>query len=108
MVGYCSEQKLLDRTAVKRFEKELAAYKSARDQGIQPDGTTNAKIRFAVEQSEKHGMAYGEDFHVIPNEKRTGFDAVSKKQVAEVTSMVDSSADFQVLKETAKAARSNP
>ena len=43
----------------KKWEGELKAYRDARAQGIQPDGTSMSKIRKAVEISEKTGVAYG-------------------------------------------------
>ena len=43
----------------KKWNAELNAYKSARAQGIQPSGTTMAKVQEAVEISNKTGKAYG-------------------------------------------------
>lgn len=43
----------------KKWNKELDLYRSARAQGIQPDGTSTAKVRKALEISEKTGVAYG-------------------------------------------------
>lgn len=43
----------------KKWEKELALYRSARKQGIQPDGTSTAKIQKALDISDKTGKAYG-------------------------------------------------
>lgn len=43
----------------KSWNKELDAYKSARAQGIQPDGTSMEKIQKAVDISNKTGYAYG-------------------------------------------------
>ena len=42
----------------KKFNAELDAYKEARDQGIQPAGTTMKKIQEAVKASETLGRAY--------------------------------------------------
>lgn len=42
----------------KKFNKELDAYKDARKQGIQPGGTTMAKIEAAYKASEALGKAY--------------------------------------------------
>ena len=42
----------------KKWDAELNAYKNARSQGIQPAGTTMAKVRQAVEISEKTGKAF--------------------------------------------------
>lgn len=52
----------LDGTAQKRWDKELAAYRAARRQGIQPDGTTMTKVEDAVRRSDEAGAAYGRDF----------------------------------------------
>lgn len=57
-----SPSKGLDGTAQKRWDKELAAYRAARRQGIQPDGTTRAKVTEAVRLSDEAGAAYGRDF----------------------------------------------
>jgi len=43
----------------KKWDKELALYRSARSQGIQPDGTSTAKIRKAIDASNQTGIAYG-------------------------------------------------
>ena len=45
--------------SAKKWDKELALYRSAREQGIQPDGTSTTKIRKAIDVSEKTGVAYG-------------------------------------------------
>jgi hypothetical protein len=45
----------------KSWDGELAAYRDARSQGIQPDGTTMPKIRAALEASDASGVAYGAD-----------------------------------------------
>ena len=42
----------------KKFEAELQAYRDARKQGIQPTGTSMAKIQAAVELSNKAGKAF--------------------------------------------------
>ena len=42
----------------KKWDKELHAYADARRQGIQPAGTSMAKIRDAVEKSNKAGKAF--------------------------------------------------
>lgn len=43
----------------KKWDAELQAYRDARAQGIQPSGTSMAKIRQAVEISNKTGVAFG-------------------------------------------------
>lgn len=52
----------LDGSAQKRWDRELDAYRAARREGIQPDGTTMAKIEEARRASDSHGAAYGRDF----------------------------------------------
>ena len=42
----------------KAFNRELEAYKEAREQGIQPSGTSMKKIEEAVKASETLGRAY--------------------------------------------------
>lgn len=42
----------------KKWNSELAAYKSAREQGIQPAGTSMKKVQEAIEASEKLGRPY--------------------------------------------------
>lgn len=43
----------------KKWDKELNLYESARKQGIQPEGTSTAKIQQALDISDKTGKAYG-------------------------------------------------
>ena len=43
----------------KKWDSELALYRTAREQGIQPDGTSTAKVRKALDISDKTGVAYG-------------------------------------------------
>lgn len=45
----------------KAFNKELDAYKEARAQGIQPNGTSMKKIQEAVEASQTLGRPYKAD-----------------------------------------------
>lgn len=53
-----------DASAQKRWDNELQAYRDARAQGIQPDGTTMPKIQAALDASDRAGAAYGRDFAV--------------------------------------------
>lgn len=53
-----------DATAQKRWDNELAAYRAARAEGVEPTGTTMPKIRAALEASDKAGAAFGRDFAV--------------------------------------------
>lgn len=57
-----SPSKGLDGTKQKRWDSELHEYREARRQGIQPDGTTKAKVEQAVKASDQAGAAYGRDF----------------------------------------------
>ena len=57
-----SPSKGLDGTAQKKWDKELADYRAARRQGIQPDGTKARHIEEAVRLSDQAGAAYGRDF----------------------------------------------
>lgn len=43
----------------KKWNNELSLYRQARAQGIQPDGTSTAKVRAAIDISNKTGVAYG-------------------------------------------------
>lgn len=43
----------------KKWDNELKLYRDARAQGIQPEGTSTAKIRKALDVSDKTGHAYG-------------------------------------------------
>ena len=43
----------------KRWNNELNLYREARAQGIQPDGTSTAKVQKAIDISNKTGVAYG-------------------------------------------------
>ena len=42
----------------KKWDGELTAYRKAREQGIQPAGTTLKKVQEAVDKSNKAGKAY--------------------------------------------------
>jgi hypothetical protein len=42
-----------------KWDAELKAYRSAREQGIQPAGTSMKQVQKAVEISNKTGKAYG-------------------------------------------------
>ena len=53
----------LDGSAQKRWDAELDRYHEARRQGIQPDGTTMARIVDAERRSDEAGAAYGRDFN---------------------------------------------
>lgn len=57
-IGWARSAVGLDASAEKAKVRELAEYKAARDQGIQPAGTRTPQTRFAVEQSQKLGRAW--------------------------------------------------
>lgn len=102
MVGFARSAYGADKTRDKLHERELTLYRELRAQGIQPDGTGMAKLKFAERMSAETGMAYGRDFQVAPNGKG-GYDSVSNETVAKVTTEVDKSSDMQVIRETARA-----
>lgn len=102
MVGFARSAYGADKTRDKLHERELTLYRELRAQGIQPDGTGMAKLKFAERMSAETGMAYGRDFQVAPN-GRGGYDAVSNETIAKVTAEVDKSNDMQVIRETARA-----
>jgi hypothetical protein len=43
----------------KKWNNELSLYREARKQGIQPEGTSTAQIRKAMDVSDKTGHAFG-------------------------------------------------
>jgi len=102
MVGFARSAYGADKTRDRLHERELTLYRELRAQGIQPDGTGMAKLKFAERMSAETGMAYGRDFQVAPNGKG-GYDSVSNETVAKVTTEVDKSSDMQVIRETARA-----
>lgn len=59
-VGYCRSAAGWDATREKRWDGELAAYRAARAEGIQPDGTTMRQVEKAREESDRTGVAYGQ------------------------------------------------
>lgn len=52
----------LDGSKQKRWDAELDRYRAARKEGIQPEGTTMAKVVEAQKLSDERGAAYGRDF----------------------------------------------
>jgi len=50
---------LMNTQGSKRVERELQAFRDAKAQGINPDGTTMAKVEEAVRISNETGVAYG-------------------------------------------------
>lgn len=57
-VAYCNSAGGHDFTQQKRWDRDLAAYKDARAQGIQPSSTDRASVDRAVAISDKAGKAY--------------------------------------------------
>ena len=45
--------------SAKKWDNELALYRTARSQGIQPDSTKTKDIRKAIDVSNRTGIAYG-------------------------------------------------
>jgi len=57
-VAYCQSWKGLDATAQKKWDRDLAAYKGARSEGIQPATTKRHDVDNAVRISNEHGKAF--------------------------------------------------
>lgn len=57
-IGYCQSANGHDYTTQKKWDADLAFYKSARAQGIQPSSTSREAVERAFRISEKHGKAY--------------------------------------------------
>lgn len=57
-VAYCQSAAGLDFTAQKKADRELAAYKDARAQGIQPSGTRMAQVEQALKISDSTQTAF--------------------------------------------------
>lgn len=57
-IAYCNSAGGWDATAQKTWDKELAAYKDARSQGVQPAGTKRSQVENALRISETTGTAY--------------------------------------------------
>ena len=57
-VAYCNSAGGQDYTAQKKWDADLAYYKDARAQGIQPSGTSRAQVTAAMHLSDRAGMAY--------------------------------------------------
>lgn len=57
-VAYCQSADGKDYTKQKRWDRELNAYEDARAEGIQPSGTSMAKIQQAKDASDRMGAAF--------------------------------------------------
>jgi hypothetical protein len=58
LVAYCNSAGGFDYTRQKTWDKDLAAYKDARAQGIQPETTQRRDVVAALHQSDKSGTAF--------------------------------------------------
>lgn len=61
-IAFCDSVNGRDATRQKNWDRELDAYRAVRKEGIQPDGTTMAKVTEAKALSDAAGAAYGRDF----------------------------------------------
>lgn len=57
-VAYTNSAAGKDATAQRKWDAELAAYRDAREQGVQPKSTSLKHTRKAMEMSEKTGVAF--------------------------------------------------
>jgi hypothetical protein len=57
-VAYCNSANGFDYTQQKAWDRDLAAYKDARAQGIQPSSTDRAAVNRAVAISNESGKAW--------------------------------------------------
>lgn len=57
-IAYCSSATGRDYTAQKTLDKDLAFYRDARAQGVQPSGTSRAQVENAMKISDKTGSAF--------------------------------------------------
>lgn len=57
-IGYARSAAGQDASTQKRWDAELEAYRDARSQGIQPAGTSMAKVRAALDASDASGVAF--------------------------------------------------
>lgn len=57
-IGYCRSHLGQDYTRQKKWDKELATYRQARSEGIQPKSTRTRDIREAMDVSDKVGKAF--------------------------------------------------
>jgi hypothetical protein len=57
-VAYCNSANNMDYSTQKKWDRDLAAYKDARAQGIQPSGTDRAAVDRAVAMSNEVGKAW--------------------------------------------------
>lgn len=60
----------VDATRQKKWDQELALYKSAVDAGIQPETTQTAGVRASLDWSEKTGEAYSAETKLEHDKKQ--------------------------------------
>lgn len=58
-IGYCRTASGYDKTRQDKWDAELDAYRAARREGIQPNGTTMKAVNEAKRISDETGTAYG-------------------------------------------------
>lgn len=58
-IAYCQSVAGKDYTSQKKWDKDLAAYRDVRKEGIQPEGTTRTHVEMAKAISDRDGVAYG-------------------------------------------------
>lgn len=75
-IGYCG-QGGGDKTSQQKWDSELNHYYGALAQGVEPEGTTRAKVDEALKISEKTGVAY--------NANASGHDKALHKAVAKAS-----------------------
>lgn len=76
-VAYCrsATNEKNDFTRQKELERDLAYYASARRQGIQPETLRRNDVQYALDSSEKTGLAY--------DAGQSGFGPLTPEQVGE-------------------------
>ena len=60
-IAYANSANGQDATKQRRWDEEIGRYRNAVAQGIEPDGTTTAKVRQAEQWSQKNGIAFTPD-----------------------------------------------
>jgi hypothetical protein len=60
-VAYTNSANGQDATRQKRWDAEIAGYRSAVSQGMDPNGTTTGAVRQAEQWSDRHGIAFTPD-----------------------------------------------
>ena len=68
----------------KKWNGELDAYRAARSQGIQPQGTSMAHVKAAVDASNAMGSAYDADTAIAPAQSINKQSVASLKEVGAI------------------------